>query len=108
GRGPGGGGGRRHRPGRDRGPARGWGREGGGVEEPRRLPRGAPRRPQPPPRQIACVRRGCEVSHEDLVHAVSLHATPPFVSATRSRLLPRWSWLFTVLIEMPRMRASSP
>src|SRR5262249_53558571 len=69
-----------HPPRPDQGHPPGCGREGGGVRDPPRRPRGAPPHLQYPPRQMPRVRRGREVSHEDLVHAVSLHATPPFVS----------------------------
>src|SRR6266498_2739951 len=78
------------------------------LEEPAALLRRPARGPEHGPRQVARLRVRLEVSLEDQVHAIGLHAAPPLASAARSRLLPRWSWLFTVLIEMPRMRASSP
>src|SRR5262249_21236548 len=54
------------------------GLDGERAQEPPGLARGLPRRLQPPPGQIARVRRGREVSREDLVHAVSPHAASPF------------------------------
>src|SRR4030095_7799325 len=88
-------------------PARG-GLDGDLVEEPAALPRRLARRLEHLPGQISRVHIGCEVPCEHVVHAILFHAAPPLTSADLSRLFPRWSWLFTVLIEMPRLRASSP
>src|SRR5262249_52518872 len=51
--------------------------------------------------------RRLEELDERLVDPIATHAWPPSPSAARRRDLPRPTWLFTVLIEMRGMRASS-
>src|SRR5262249_14925565 len=69
---------------------------------------GGARGDQALPSEIAGPRLGLKVSLEQIIGQHGLHDAPPLVSAVRNRLLPRASWLFTVLIEMPRILASSP
>ena len=97
----------------DQAHALGRGLDGEAPLEPAELLRVTAAGAEHPPGQAIRRRPGLEVVVEQIIETVrgreiSHGSIPLLPSSSRSTALPRASWLFTVLTEMPRIRASSP